>query len=111
MTKRNVLVHNCDEVTKVDPNSIQLSHPARLSAPFSDPRNGTVGELAVKLKADPSLADKIPPIETVKIKGTTFSANNRRLRAHQEAGVDVNTIPASKTQIRKVKQRLNNIGK
>jgi len=97
-----------DKITKRNPNDIKLSHPANLSKEFSDPRNGTVGDLAKKLKEDPSLANRISPIEVAKIKGKTYSANNRRLRAFQEAKVDVNTIPASKEQVRKIKQRLQN---
>lgn len=85
-----------------------MSLPANLSKTFSDPKNGTLGDLAEKLKADPSLADNIPPIEVAKIKGKTYSANNRRLRAFQEAVVEVNTVPASKEPVRKIKQRLQN---
>ncbi|KID56177.1 hypothetical protein JF50_18030 [Pseudoalteromonas luteoviolacea] len=69
------------KVTTRSSNDIELSHPANLSKTFIDPRNGTVGDLAEKMKADPSLADKISHIEVVKIKGMTYSVNNRRLRA------------------------------
>jgi len=92
-------------VTKVDPNTLELSHPAKLSTPFSNPKNGTVYDLAEALKKDPSLADKIPPVEVAKIKGKTYSANNRRTRAFQEAGVPIPTMPASKEQLKKIKER------
>jgi hypothetical protein len=94
-----------NSATRVDPNSIELSHLAKLSSPFSNPAHGTVSDLAEALKKDPKIADKIPPIEIAKIKGKTYSANNRRLRAFQEANVPIPTVPATKDQVKKIKER------
>ncbi|MCI5142133.1 MAG: hypothetical protein D3909_10530, partial [Candidatus Electrothrix sp. ATG1] len=88
-------------------SKIKLSHPAKLSSKFSNPKYGTVADLAAGLKNGSIKASDIPPIEIAKIKGKTYSANNRRLKAFQKAGVDVPTVPASKEQLRKIKERLS----
>jgi hypothetical protein len=88
-------------------NKIKLSHPAKLSSKFSNPAHGTVSDLAQGLKSGKVNAKDIPPVEITKIKGTTYSANNRRLRAFQEAGVDIPTVSASKGQVRKIKERIS----
>lgn len=91
-------------VTMRDPAELNLSHPVNKSTPFSDPKHGTVGDLAEKLKKGE--AGDVPPIEVAKVNGKEYSANNRRLRAYKEAGVEVPTVSASKEQTRKIKQRL-----
>lgn len=107
-----------------NPKDIHLSHPAPLSKRFSDYRLGTVGDLSNKLKdlkaksntpeGKKELIDfvsTIPPIAIAKIKGKTYSANNRRLRAFKEADVDVPTRSATAKETTVIKQRLKNKGK
>ncbi|MGF7212418.1 RHS repeat-associated protein [Skermanella aerolata] len=94
------------EITYRNPGDINLSHPASLSTPFSNSKHGTVNDLAQKLRSGDIKPEDIPAIEVAKIRGQLYSANNRRLRAFQEAGVNVPTIPASREQARKIKQRL-----
>jgi RHS repeat-associated protein len=71
-----------------DPFEIQFSHPVRRSSRFSNPAHGTVSDLAVALRAEPSLASRISPVEILTHRGKTYSANNRRLLAFREAQVD-----------------------
>jgi len=51
------------------------------------------------------LAKKLPPIEVAKVKGKVVSANNKRLKAHKIAKVPVETVPASKKELRNIKKR------
>jgi hypothetical protein len=102
------MVKNVTKIPKlIKASKIYLSHPAKLSSRFSNPAHGTVGDLARKLKNGQIQASDIPPIEVTKINGKLYSANNRRLKAFQEAGAEIRTVPASKEQVRKIKQRLN----
>ena len=50
---------------------------------------GNVLELGAKLKAEQVDLSSIPPIRIVVKDGKVFTLDNRRLRASQEAGVDI----------------------
>lgn len=51
------------------------------------------------LKAGRVGADDLPPIRTFQKDGKTFSLDNRRLKAFQEAGVPIRTVPATAKEI------------
>ena len=118
------VVNKLDNIVLKSAKDISLSHPAALSKRFSNSTLGTVGELASKLKALKAesntavglkalndFVSTIPAIAVKKIKGKTYSANNRRLRAFQEAGVNVPTRAATKSEVSVIKDRLKKKGK
>ncbi len=122
--KKGAKIPLADDVIPLDPKSIELSHPAALGKKFSDSRLGTVSDLAETLKdlkaksnteagkqALDDFVNTIPPIAIAKIKGKTYSANNRRLRAFKEADVAVPARAATKEETSVIKQRVNNMRK
>ena len=63
-------------------------------------RNGRpVGELVDGLRSGRVLPDDIPPIRIFEQDNLTYTLDNRRLFAADQAGVDIQTIPATAEEI------------
>jgi RHS repeat-associated protein len=91
-------------ITLRDPFEIHFSHPVRRSSKLSNPAHGTVADLATALRADPSLAARIPD------GGKLYSANNRRLLAFREAQAKIPTTPATRVEATKILRRTRKPG-
>jgi hypothetical protein len=70
----------------VDPKAIRFSQGS-ISSRFRD--GGTVEELTKSLKNGVIDPNSIPPIRIVEKDGIIFTLDNRRLKAFQDAGVDI----------------------
>jgi filamentous hemagglutinin len=86
-----VLVHNIPCVTLKDPNTIRFTQDS-IKNTFKD--GHTLTELIDDLKSGRVSADDLPAIRIFEKDGKIFSLDNRRLKAFQEAGVQIRTIPA-----------------
>ncbi len=91
-----MLVHNIPCVTLADPNIIKLTQES-IKNTFKDGQ--TLRELIDDLKAGRVSADDLPAIRIFEKEGRIFSLDNRRLKAFQEAGVQIRTIPATEDEI------------
>jgi RHS repeat-associated protein len=90
------LVHNtCGDL--VDPKTLRFTQNS-ISRAFQDGR--TVDDLIDGLASGRVTADDVPPLRVFEQNGSTFSLDNRRLYAFQEAGVPVRTVPATPKQVR-----------
>ena len=72
---------------RIDPKTIRFSQDS--IAPDFKGGVGGVEDLAAKLKAGQVDPSTIPPIRIVVKDGKVFTLDNRRLRAFQEAGIDI----------------------
>jgi len=72
---------------RIDPKSIRFSQDS--IAPNFRNNGGSVQELAAKLKSGQVDPSTIPSIRIVVKDGKVFTLDNRRLRAFQEAGIDI----------------------
>jgi filamentous hemagglutinin len=82
--------------TLVDPKSIRFTQDS-IKNVFQDRR--TLQSLIDDLKSGKVTADDIPAIRVFEKDGKIFSLDNRRLKAFQEAGVPIRTIPATPQEI------------
>ena len=64
---------------------------------FKDGRK--LGDLIDDLKAGRVTADDVPPIRVFERDGKIFTLDNRRLKAFQEAGVPIKTVPATPDEV------------
>ncbi|WP_146118745.1 hypothetical protein [Blastopirellula marina] len=71
---------------RIDPKSVRFSQDS-IAGNFKE--GGNVLELGAKLKVGQVDPSSIPPIRIVLKDGKVFTLDNRRLRAFQEAGIDV----------------------
>ncbi|OQY45795.1 MAG: hypothetical protein DRR08_29830 [Candidatus Parabeggiatoa sp. nov. 2] len=92
-----MLVHNIPCVTLADPNIIKLTQES-IKNTFKDGQ--TLRELIDDLKAGRVSADDLPAIRLFEKEGRiSISLDNRHLKAFQEAGVQIRTIPATEDEI------------
>jgi len=89
-------VHNIPGVTLAEPNIIRFTQES-IKNTFKD--GHTLRELIDDLKAGRVSADDLPAIRIFEKDGKIFSLDNRRLKAFQEAGVQIRTIPANEDEI------------
>ena len=98
------LIKGLDKVDEVvdasknlaDPKSIRFTQNS-ISRNFKDKR--TLQSLVDDLKAGKISADDIPAIRVFEKEGKTFTLDNRRLKAFQEAGVPIRTVKATSEEI------------
>lgn len=79
---------NLPERGTVDPKTIRFSQHS-IKAAFRDPRYGSVHDLSRKLRRGDLHPSTIGPIRIVMRGGSVFTLDNRRLKAFQEAGVEI----------------------
>ncbi len=72
----------------LDPARIRFSQRS-VSPAFKDARFGAVHDLARRLKNGEVVPTAMEPIRIVLKNGKVFSLDNRRLKAFQDAGIDV----------------------
>ncbi len=92
---------NVGEVVEalVDPNTIKFTQDS-VKRTFGKGEDGpSLKGLIDDLKSGKVTADDIPAIRTFSKDGQTFSLDNRRLKAFQEAGVPIRTRPATTQEI------------
>lgn len=82
-----------------DPKTIRFTQDS-IKGTFGKGNNGSsLKGLIADLKNGKVTANDIPAIRTFKKNGQTFSLDNRRLKAFQEAGVSIRTRPATANEI------------
>jgi hypothetical protein len=88
-------------VTKglVNPNTIKFTQDSVKRTFGKGKSGGSLESLIKDLRSGKLNADNIPAIRTFKRDGQTFSLDNRRLKAFQEAGVRIRTRPATAEEI------------
>ena len=79
-----------------DPNSIRFTQDSVKNS-FQDKR--TLQSLVDDLKSGKVTANDIPPIRVFEKDGKIYSLDNRRLKAFQEAGAPIRTVPATPQEI------------
>ena len=80
-----------------DPSKIRFSQDS-IGDAFTDGR--TVSQLTEGLKNGSIRATDVPPIRTLERNGETFTLDNRRLKAFQDAGAPITTTSATAREIK-----------
>ncbi|RUO80215.1 hypothetical protein CWI84_06160 [Idiomarina tyrosinivorans] len=89
------LVFN-DTVQEADPNKIKFTQDS-IKNSFKDGQS--IEKLVEGLKSGEISAEKVPAIRVFEKNGETYSLDNRRLKAFQDAGVPIKTVPATAEEI------------
>jgi RHS repeat-associated protein len=98
------LVHNACETPKpltkplgkVDPKTVRFTQDS-IGRTFKN--KIPLEETIALLKADPSKAADFPPIRVFESEGSIWTLDNRRLYVFQQAGIPIETVPATAEEI------------
>lgn len=77
---------NLPKVGKIDPKTIRFSQD-NIKKTFQE--GGSIEDMTKALKEGKLKAEDVPPIKIVEKDGKIYSLDNRRLKAFQDAGVDI----------------------
>jgi len=94
------------EVTMRDSGKINYTQD-NMSSGFSDGRK--VSDLTNALKSGQTKPENVKPIRVFQQDGQLNSLDNRRLKAHQDAGKPIATVPASNGEVAREKSKGKNV--
>ncbi len=89
---------NSSQIKSMNPNAIRFSHDS-ISKRFSN--GDKVKDLTEGLKSGRIKAEDVPPIRITNRNGKTYTLDNRRLKAFQDAGIKIRTRLVTELEAKK----------